>query len=109
MNPNQPFGSYSLKEVLWENLALPLPLYIDGAAVSRFHPIKIDMSLRFLIPFISVVLIASVTFAQEKSEPTADQLVAKNIEAKGGGKFNCPSCKSKSGRRKFAVKPRSRE
>src|SRR5205814_10668042 len=66
------------------NLALPLPLYIDGAAVSRFHPIKIDMSLRFLIPFISVVLIASVTFAQEKSEPTADQLVAKNIDAKGG-------------------------
>jgi hypothetical protein len=69
---------------IWRILALLLALHIGGAAVSRIHPVKIDMSLRFLIPFISVALIASVAFAQEKSEPTADQLVAKNIEAKGG-------------------------
>jgi hypothetical protein len=42
------------------------------------------MSLRFLISLICVALIASAAFAQEKSQPTVDQLVAKNIEAKGG-------------------------
>jgi hypothetical protein len=39
------------------------------------------MHLRVLIVFISVALIAPRVFAQE---PTADELVAKNIEAKGG-------------------------
>src|SRR5947199_7789310 len=42
------------------------------------------MSIRFLIPFISAVLFASALFAQDKNEPTVDELVAKNIEAKGG-------------------------
>jgi len=42
------------------------------------------MSLRFLIPFISAVLFASAIFAQDKSLPTVDELLAKNIEAKGG-------------------------
>jgi hypothetical protein len=42
------------------------------------------MSLRFLIPLISAALFASALFAQEKSQPTVDELVAKNIEAKGG-------------------------
>jgi hypothetical protein len=42
------------------------------------------MHLRFLIAFISAALIASGVFAQDKSQPTADELVAKNIEAKGG-------------------------
>src|SRR5207253_1449227 len=42
------------------------------------------MSIRFLIPFISAVLFASGLFAQDKSQPTVDELVAKNIEAKGG-------------------------
>jgi len=42
------------------------------------------MSLRFLIPFVSAVLFASGLFAQDKSQPTVDELVAKNIEAKGG-------------------------
>jgi hypothetical protein len=42
------------------------------------------MHSRFMIHFISAALMASVAFAQEKSEPTVDQLVAKNIEAKGG-------------------------
>jgi len=42
------------------------------------------MHSRFMIHLISAALVASVAFAQEKSEPTVDQLVAKNIEAKGG-------------------------
>src|SRR5207245_4179394 len=42
------------------------------------------MSIRFLIPFISAVLFASALFAQDKNQPTVDELVAKNIEAKGG-------------------------
>jgi hypothetical protein len=42
------------------------------------------MSFRFLIPFISGALFASAVFAQDKSRPTVDELVAKNIEAKGG-------------------------
>ena len=42
------------------------------------------MSLRFLIPFISALLVASAGFAQDKSQPTVDELIAKNIEAKGG-------------------------
>ncbi len=43
------------------------------------------MSLRLLVPFISVALFASTLFAQNKNQPTVDELVAKNIEAKGGG------------------------
>ena len=42
------------------------------------------MHLRVLIIFISVALIAPEVFAQDKRQPTADELVAKNIEAKGG-------------------------
>ncbi len=42
------------------------------------------MSLNFLITFISVALFASTLFAQDKGQPTVDELVAKNIEAKGG-------------------------
>jgi hypothetical protein len=43
------------------------------------------MFLRILIiRLIPAALIASAALAQEKSEPTVDQLVAKNVEAKGG-------------------------
>ena len=42
------------------------------------------MSIRFLISFVSAVLFASGLFAQDKSQPTVDELIAKNIEAKGG-------------------------
>jgi hypothetical protein len=42
------------------------------------------MHLRFVMVLISVALIAPAVFAQDKNGPTADQLVAKNIEAKGG-------------------------
>lgn len=41
------------------------------------------MQLRFLIAFVLTVLVASV-YAQQKSQPTVDELVSKNIEAKGG-------------------------
>jgi hypothetical protein len=42
------------------------------------------MSLRFLISFSFAALAALAGFAQEKNQPTVDELVAKNIEAKGG-------------------------
>ena len=42
------------------------------------------MSLRFLISLIIAAALASAALAQEKSQTTADELVAKNIEAKGG-------------------------
>jgi hypothetical protein len=42
------------------------------------------MHLRFLIFLVPVAFIALIAFAQEKSPPTPDELVAKNIEAKGG-------------------------
>jgi hypothetical protein len=42
------------------------------------------MYLRFLIAFISTALVLPEIFAQDKSQPTVEELVAKNIEAKGG-------------------------
>ena len=42
------------------------------------------MHLRLLIAFIFTGLVVSDAFAQDKSQPTVDELVAKNIEAKGG-------------------------
>ena len=42
------------------------------------------MSLRFLIPFVSAAFFASPLFAQDKNQPTVDDLVAKNVAAKGG-------------------------
>jgi len=42
------------------------------------------MSLRFLISLIFASAFASAALAQEKSQMTAEELVAKNIEAKGG-------------------------
>ncbi len=42
------------------------------------------MHLRLLIAFISAAFVVSEGFAQDKSQPTVDELVAKNIEAKGG-------------------------
>src|SRR5438067_12813567 len=42
------------------------------------------MHPRFVILVISAVLIAPVGFAQDKNAPTLDELVSKNIEAKGG-------------------------
>jgi hypothetical protein len=42
------------------------------------------MDLRLVNSLILAVLIASAGLAQEKSQPTVDQLVNKNMEAKGG-------------------------
>ena len=42
------------------------------------------MPLRFIISLIFAALITPTIFAQDKSHPTVDELVAKNIEAKGG-------------------------
>ena len=42
------------------------------------------MHLRLLIALIFAGLVVSDAFAQDKSQPTVDELVAKNIEAKGG-------------------------
>jgi hypothetical protein len=42
------------------------------------------MHLRFLIAFISAAVVVSDALAQDKSHPTVDELVTKNIEAKGG-------------------------
>jgi hypothetical protein len=42
------------------------------------------MHVRFIIPFISGALIAPVVFAQDKTQASVDDLVSKNIEAKGG-------------------------
>jgi hypothetical protein len=65
-------------------LAWPFALNIRDAAVSHIELKKIDMSLRFLISFVSTAFLASPLFAQDKNQPTVDELVAKNIEAKGG-------------------------
>jgi hypothetical protein len=42
------------------------------------------MYLRLVISFVSAVFIVSAGFAQDKNQPTVDELVSKNIEAKGG-------------------------
>jgi hypothetical protein len=42
------------------------------------------MHLRFALLFVCVALIVPVEFAQEQHAPTVDELVAKNIQAKGG-------------------------
>src|SRR5206468_5676850 len=42
------------------------------------------MHLRSVISLIFAALISPIIFAQDKPQPTADELVAKNIEAKGG-------------------------
>jgi hypothetical protein len=42
------------------------------------------MHLHFRIIVVFAALIASVSFAEDRNAPTADELVSKNIEAKGG-------------------------
>jgi hypothetical protein len=52
-------------------------------AVSSLSP-KHPMHLRFVIYFIVAALSTPAIFAQGTNQPTVDELVAKNIEAKGG-------------------------
>jgi hypothetical protein len=42
------------------------------------------MDLRFLIVLVSVVFVSPAVFAQDKNQPTLDELVSKNVNAKGG-------------------------
>jgi hypothetical protein len=42
------------------------------------------MHLRLVISLVSVALMAPAVFAQDKNAPTVDELVARNVEAKGG-------------------------
>jgi hypothetical protein len=65
-------------------LALLLPLHIGAFRASSYPPRNLRMHSRLIFPFIFGALIASVAFGQDKSRPTVDELVAKNIEAKGG-------------------------
>ena len=48
------------------------------------HKSPILMPLRFLLIVLFTALSALATFAQDDKAPTVDELVAKNIEAKGG-------------------------
>jgi hypothetical protein len=76
-------GYIFLPKKFVRTLALLLPLNIAVAAVSPIRR-QINMQFRLIISLISTVFIAATAFAQEKSQPTLDQLVAKNVEAKGG-------------------------
>lgn len=42
------------------------------------------MRLRFVISLVTIALVAPAVFAQDKNAPTVDELVSKNVEAKGG-------------------------
>jgi hypothetical protein len=62
-----------------------LPALHIGAFRAFSYPLRnLRMHSRLIFPFIFGTLIASVAFGQDKSQPTVDELVAKNIEAKGG-------------------------
>jgi len=66
---------------------LAYALHIDGGAtiLSCAASVQPHMHLRFIFFFtIGAVLVSPVVFAQEQNAPTLDELVAKNIEAKGG-------------------------
>jgi hypothetical protein len=67
--------------LLSDQLALLSALHI-GAPSYPFR--NLQMHTRLIIAFIFAALITSSVFAQDKSQPTVDELVAKNIEAKGG-------------------------
>jgi hypothetical protein len=71
-----------LPKISVRTLASLLPLNIAVAAVSAIR--LQNMQFRLIISLICTVFIAVTAFAQDKSQPTVDQLVAKNIEAKGG-------------------------
>jgi len=71
-----------LPKIFGRTLAWPFALNIRRAVVSDMSR-KLHMHLRFVILLVAA-LSASAIFAQDKSQPTVDELVAKNIEAKGG-------------------------
>ena len=70
--------------LLSHQLDLLPALHIGAFRASSYPPRNLRMHSRLIFPFIFGALIASVAFGQDKSQPTVDELVAKNIEAKGG-------------------------
>ena len=75
-------GCIFLPKMFGRTLAWPFALNIRGAVVSDMSR-KLHMHLRFVI-LVVAALCAPAIFAQDKNQPTVDELVAKNIEAKGG-------------------------
>jgi len=68
---------------LRQRLALRSPLHIG--ALRRFNSFcQFHVHLRFVIALVSAALMAPAVSAQGKNAPTVDELVSKNIEAKGG-------------------------
>ena len=70
--------------LLSHQLALLPALHIGAFRASSYPPRNFRMHSCLIFPFIFGALIASIAFGQDKSQPTVDELVAKNIEAKGG-------------------------
>ncbi len=70
--------------LLSHQLALLPALHIGAFRASSHPPRNLHMHSRLIFSFIFGALIASVAFGQDKGQPTVDELVAKNIEAKGG-------------------------
>ena len=70
--------------LLSHQLALPPALHIGAFRAFSYPPRNLRMHSRLIFPFIFGALIASVALGQDKSQPTVDELVSKNIEAKGG-------------------------
>jgi hypothetical protein len=73
-----------LMTLLSHKLALLPALHIGAFRASSYPPRNLRMHSRLILPFIFGALSASVAFGQDKSQPTVDELVSKNIEAKGG-------------------------
>jgi hypothetical protein len=63
---------------------LRIRLNIRGVPLSDICLANFNMHVRFVIFLIVAALITPAIFAQDKTQPTVDELVAKNIEAKGG-------------------------
>jgi len=60
------------------------PLCISVVTLVSNPPRKLHMHLRLIICFVSAALTVPAGFAQNENQATVDQLVSKNIEAKGG-------------------------
>ena len=76
-------GSVFLPKTFGGTLASVLSLNIAAAPVSGIRR-QINMQFRFTICLMLTAFNAVTGFAQDKSQLTVDELIAKNIEAKGG-------------------------
>jgi hypothetical protein len=66
-------------------VSLALPFTLNIGATTYLNPSrKLHMHLRLIICFVSAALTVPAGFAQDENQQTVDQLVSKNIEAKGG-------------------------